>query len=122
MSVSEDLRQKANRITVLVLLMVTTALFWGAVMAVLAVLPGIGTALVWVPAVAFLFAGGHTASAVGLALWCAIVVGSADNVLRPMLVGKETEMPGLLVMVLTTRRSPRSGVTADWDERGDAVS
>ncbi len=122
MSVSEDLRQKANRITVLVLLMVTTALFWGAVMAVLAVLPGIGTALVWVPAVAFLFAGGHTASAVGLALWCAIVVGSADNVLRPMLVGKETEMPDLLVMVLTTRRSPRSGVTADSEERGDAVS
>jgi predicted PurR-regulated permease PerM len=34
-------------------------------------------------------------------LWCAIVVGTADNFLRPLLVGKDTEMPDLLVMLST---------------------
>jgi predicted PurR-regulated permease PerM len=77
------------------------AVFWGTVMAVLSVLPGIGTALVWVPAVAYLLAVGRFGAAAGLFLWCAIVVGSADNVLRPRLVGKDTEMPDLLVMLST---------------------
>ena len=77
------------------------AVFWGTVMAVLSIIPGIGTALVWVPAVGFLFATGQTVPAVGLLLWCAIVVGTADNVLRPLLVGKDTEMPDLMVMLST---------------------
>ena len=77
------------------------AVFWGTVMVVLSVIPGIGTALVWVPAVFFLAVSGNTGAALGLALWCAIVVGSADNVLRPRLVGRDTEMPDLLVMLST---------------------
>ena len=48
-----------------------------------------------------LIAIGHTVPAIGLFLWCAIVVGSADNVLRPRLVGKDTELPDLLVMLST---------------------
>ena len=77
------------------------AVFWGTVMAVLSIIPGIGTALVWVPAVGYLLATGQTVPAVGLLLWCAIVVGTADNVLRPLLVGKDTEMPDLMVMLST---------------------
>jgi predicted PurR-regulated permease PerM len=77
------------------------AVFWGTVMAVLSIIPGIGTALVWVPAVIYLFAIGQTGPAIGLFLWCAIVVGTADNFLRPLLVGKDTEMPDLLVMLST---------------------
>jgi len=77
------------------------AVFWGAVMAVLSIIPGIGTALVWVPAVIFLALGGQTGAAVGVALWCAIVVGTADNVLRPLLVGRDTEMPDILVLLTT---------------------
>ncbi len=80
---------------------IPSAVFWGTVMAVLSVVPGIGTALVWLPAVLFLFASGHVGPAVALLLWCALVVGSADNVLRPLLVGRDTEMPNLLVMVST---------------------
>jgi predicted PurR-regulated permease PerM len=68
-------------------------------MAVASVIPSVGTALVWVPAVIYLFFNGQTVAAVGVALWCAIVVGSADNVLRPMLVGRDTQMPDLLVML-----------------------
>jgi len=48
-----------------------------------------------------LIAIGHTVLAIGLFLWCAIVVGSDDNVLRPRLVGTDTEMPDLLVMLST---------------------
>ena len=77
------------------------AVFWGTVMAVLSIIPGIGTALVWVPAVIYLLSIGQTGPAIGLFLWCAIVVGTADNFLRPLLVGKDTEMPDLLVMLST---------------------
>jgi predicted PurR-regulated permease PerM len=77
------------------------AAFWGAIMAVLSVIPGIGAALVWVPAVGYLLVKGYTAKAIGLAIWCAAVVGSADNVLRPRLVGKDTKMPDLLILLST---------------------
>ncbi len=76
-------------------------LFWSAVMAVLSAIPSVGTALVWVPAVAFLALNGQTAAAVGVALWCALVVGAVDNVLTPKLIGKDTEMPDLLVLLTT---------------------
>ena len=77
------------------------AAFWGAVMAVASVIPGIGTALVWVPAVIYLFATGSTAVAIALIVWCALVVGSIDNVLRPRLVGGDTQMPDLLILIST---------------------
>jgi predicted PurR-regulated permease PerM len=77
------------------------AAFWGTVMALLSIVPGVGTALVWIPAVVWLFAVGKVATAVLLALWCAVVVGAADNVLRPMLVGKDTQMPDLLILLST---------------------
>lgn len=77
------------------------AIFWFAVMAVLSIIPGIGSAIIWIPAVILLALNGRTGTATGLALWCAIVVGAADNVLRPMLVGKETQMPDLLIFVTT---------------------
>jgi predicted PurR-regulated permease PerM len=75
--------------------------FWGTIMVVLSIIPGIGTALVWVPAVIYLFAVGKTVSAVGLGLWCAVVVGTVDNFLRPKLVGADTKMPDLLILLST---------------------
>jgi predicted PurR-regulated permease PerM len=44
---------------------------------------------------------GHIGAAVGVGLWCAIVVGTADNVLRPLLIGKDTKMPDLVVLLTT---------------------
>jgi predicted PurR-regulated permease PerM len=76
-------------------------IFWGAVMVLLSIIPAVGTALVWVPAVAYLAMTGRVGTAVALAAWCVIVVGTADNVLRPLLVGKDTKMPDLLVMLTT---------------------
>jgi predicted PurR-regulated permease PerM len=76
-------------------------IFWSAIMAVLSILPGIGAALIWIPAVVYLIIEGQAGQAVGLGLWCAIVVGTIDNLLRPFLIGKDTEMPDLLVMLST---------------------
>lgn len=77
------------------------AAFWGTVMVVLSVVPGIGAALVWLPAVIYLFLSGQTLAAVLLLVWCAAVVGTIDNVLRPILVGKDAKMPDLLILIGT---------------------
>jgi len=66
-------------------------------MAVLSVIPGIGSALVWVPAAIVLAFGGYYAKAIGLTLFCGLVVGSIDNFLRPVLVGKDTQMHELMI-------------------------
>lgn len=75
------------------------AFFWGTVMAVLSIIPGVGTALVWGPAVIYLFAVGEVGAAIGLAIWSAGLVASVDNVLRPWLVGVDTKMPDLLILL-----------------------
>lgn len=77
------------------------ALFWATIMAVLSVIPGVGIALVWVPAVAYLAWVDRTGAAIGLALWCGLVAGMVDNVLRPRLVGQDTKMSDLLILVST---------------------
>ena len=76
---------------------IPSSVFWGTIMAVLSIIPGIGTALVWVPAVIILAAGGSYVKAGGLCLFCALVVGSIDNLLRPVLVGKDTQMHELMI-------------------------
>ncbi len=75
--------------------------FWSTLMAILSIIPGLGTALVWVPAVIYLVAIGKVVAAVGLALWCIAVVGTADNVLRPVLVGRDAKMPDLMILLST---------------------
>jgi predicted PurR-regulated permease PerM len=77
------------------------AAFWGTIMGVLSVIPGIGAALVWIPAVIYLMATGQNAAGLGLLAWCAIVVGSVDNLLRPKLVGGDTKMPDLMILIST---------------------
>ncbi|CAN5700832.1 AI-2E family transporter [soil metagenome] len=77
------------------------AAFWGTIMTLLSIVPGIGAALVWVPAVIYLFATGQTFAATMLLVWCAAVVGTVDNILRPRLVGKDAKMPDLLILVGT---------------------
>lgn len=77
------------------------AAFWGTIMVVLSIVPGIGAALVWVPAVIYLFVTGQTTAGILLGAWCAAVVGTIDNVLRPTLVGKDAKMPDLLILLGT---------------------
>jgi predicted PurR-regulated permease PerM len=77
------------------------AAFWATVMAVLSIIPGVGTALVWIPAAISLYVGGDVTASIGLSLWCIAVVGTVDNVLRPRLVGRDTEMSDLLILLST---------------------
>lgn len=77
------------------------AAFWGTVMVVLSIIPGIGSVLVWVPAVIYLFITGQHVAAILLGIWCAAVVGTIDNMLRPTLVGKDAKMPDLLILIGT---------------------
>lgn len=77
---------------------IEAAAFWGTIMAVLSIIPGIGSALVWLPASIILIAGGHYIKGAGLAVFCGVIVGSVDNFVRPRLVGKDTEMHDLLIL------------------------
>jgi predicted PurR-regulated permease PerM len=77
------------------------AIFWGSVMTVLSIVPGIGAALVWVPAAVILVVMGRVWQGIALGLFCGLVVGSIDNVLRPMLVGRDTQMHELLIFFST---------------------
>ncbi len=77
------------------------AVFWGTVMAVLSMIPVIGTPLVWIPAAVYLFVQGRIVAAVVLVAWGGIVISSVDNFLRPVLVGKDLKMPDLMIMVST---------------------
>lgn len=77
------------------------AIFWGTVMTVLSIVPGLGGALVWVPAAIIWALLGHVAAAAALAAFCGLVVGTVDNVLRPRLVGRDTQMHTLLIFVST---------------------
>ncbi len=78
---------------------IPSAVFWGALMVVSSLIPGIGIGLVYVPATIWLLANGHALAGVLLAAFCALGIGSVDNVLRPRLVGKDTQMPELLIML-----------------------
>jgi predicted PurR-regulated permease PerM len=77
------------------------AAFWGAIMVVLSILPAVGSAIVWVPTVIYLYASGESAAATGLLIWCATVVGTVDNFLRPWLVGRDAKMSDLLILLST---------------------
>jgi len=75
--------------------------FWGTVMVVLSLIPAVGAAAVWVPAVIYLFAVGKTTAALGLFVWCALVVSTVDNFLRPRLIGRDARMSDLMILIST---------------------
>ncbi len=74
------------------------AIFWGSVMAVMSVVPAVGTAIIWGPALLVLALGGDFKGVIILAVICGALAGNLDNVLRPRLVGKDTEMHDLFVL------------------------
>jgi predicted PurR-regulated permease PerM len=77
------------------------AVFWGTLMFVFSMIPGIGTALVWLPASIYLITTGRIAAGLLLFAFCGLIVGSVDNVLRPRLVGKDTKLHDLVVLLST---------------------
>lgn len=77
------------------------ALLWGTLMALLSLLPAVGASLVWAPVAGWLLFSGQTGPAIGLAAWGVGVIGLVDNLLRPFLVGKDTQMPDYLILLST---------------------
>ena len=77
------------------------AIFWGTVMTALSIIPGIGSALVWVPAAIILMVTGEVWRGIGLFAFGAIVIASLDNLLRPILVGRDTQMHELMIFFST---------------------
>jgi predicted PurR-regulated permease PerM len=86
---------------------IQAAAFWGVIMGLLSILPAVGPAIVWGPAAVYLLATGNILGGMILLAGGAIVVSLADNLLRPILVGRETKMPDYLILVATL-----GGITA----------
>ena len=80
---------------------VSAALLWAVLMAFLSLLPAVGAALVWVPVAAYFLMTGAPWQGMALIAYGVLVIGMVDNVLRPVLVGKDTRMPDYLVMITT---------------------
>jgi len=80
---------------------IPAALLWGVAMTLLALLPVGGSAIVWFPTVIILLAQGHTYKALILLVIGVLIIGLVDNLLRPLLVGRDTEMPDYLVLLST---------------------
>jgi predicted PurR-regulated permease PerM len=74
-------------------------LVFGAVGAVASLIPLVGTALVWGPAVITLVAQGETGWAVFLAIWSVVLVAGSDNVIRPLIISGRSKASTLLVLV-----------------------
>ncbi len=76
-------------------------LVWGVVMAILAFLPVVGTGLVWVPVAAYLLGTGLIWQGVVLVFSGIFIIGLVDNVVRPILVGRDTRLPDYMVLIST---------------------
>ncbi|EJN30733.1 putative permease [Pseudomonas sp. GM78] len=80
---------------------IPSALVWAVLMALLSLLPAVGAGIVWAPVAAFFLLTGAVWQGVVLGLFGVFVIGLVDNVLRPILVGKDTKMPDYMILIST---------------------
>ncbi len=80
---------------------VSGAVLWALLMAVLSLLPAVGAGLVWLPVAVYFFMTGAVWKGVLLVAYGVLVIGLVDNLLRPILIGKDTRMPDYIVMITT---------------------
>lgn len=78
---------------------VPNSILWGTVTAIAALIPGLGTGLVFIPTVLFMYFTGNPGSAFGLAIWGVVAVGLIDNFLGPQLVGRGANLHPLLILL-----------------------
>ena len=77
------------------------AVFWGVVMVILSLVPVVGASFVWIPAALLMLANGEYVDATVLVIFGVFVIGIIDNVLRPILIGRDTRMPDYLILLST---------------------
>jgi predicted PurR-regulated permease PerM len=80
---------------------VEAPVLWGVLMALLSLLPAVGAGLVWGPVAVYFLATGSVWQGLLLAGYGVLVIGLVDNILRPILVGKDTKMPDYVVLIST---------------------
>ena len=80
---------------------IPAALLWAVLMAFLSLVPAVGAALVWVPVAVYFLVTGALWECIALTAWGVLVIGLVDNLLRPVLVGKDVRMPDYVVMITT---------------------
>ena len=95
----------------LLLIGINGALIWGAVMALLSIVPAVGTVLVWLPIAIVLFLNGEIMDASLLIFSGVFIIGMIDNLLRPILIGKKTKMPDYLILLTTIGGISIFGIT-----------
>jgi len=95
----------------LLLLGIEGALIWGAVMALLSIVPAVGTIIVWLPIALVLFANGAIMDAILLIFSGIFIIGMIDNILRPILISKETKIPDYLILLTTIGGISIFGIT-----------
>ena len=83
------------------LLGIGAPVLWGVMMALLSIVPAVGPALVWVPAVIFLALSERIVAALILLVIGSVVISLVDNLLRPILVGRDTRLPDYLILLST---------------------
>lgn len=77
------------------------SLLWGTIMGFLSLLPAIGAAIIWLPVSIYFLVTGETWHGVVLISFGVLVIGLTDNVLRPLLVGKDTKLPDYVILIST---------------------
>jgi predicted PurR-regulated permease PerM len=75
------------------------ALIWAALTAVAGLVPLLGTAIVLIPAILYLFFTGSTIAALGLFLWSIVFVSMIDNLVGPHLIGGRAHLHSFLVLI-----------------------
>jgi predicted PurR-regulated permease PerM len=83
------------------LLGIEGALLWGLLMGVFSLIPAVGTGIVWVPVALYLLLTGSIGEGLILVFCGLFVIGMIDNLLRPVLVGKDTKLPDFVVLIAT---------------------
>jgi len=73
--------------------------FWGSVVFLLAAIPGLGASLIWLPAAIYLMFIGSTGWGIALLVWGVLVVGLVDNIVRPWIVGSDSKLPDLVILI-----------------------
>ncbi len=77
---------------------VPNAFLWGSISALASLVPGLGTALVFIPAVGYMYLAGDVTQAMGLLIWAVLIVGLVDNFLTPYLYSREIEIHPLITL------------------------
>ncbi len=77
---------------------VPNAILWAVVAGIASFIPNLGTSVVSVPAILYLFFTGMQLQALGLLIWSVLLIGMIDNLLAPYIISKDTEIPSLFVL------------------------